>query len=86
MLQVLDPYAPGGFPDRLVQRVELDGVEVYSHDIAREPGSGWADIPLGKVGAGTKRMVVIQVKAINPDPGPAWGDAARTTFQLSRPN
>jgi hypothetical protein len=85
MLQVLDPYAPGGFPDQLVQRVDLDGVEVYSHDIARDPGSGWANIPLGNVGSATKRRVVIQVKAIQPAIGPAWGEAARTTFQLLRP-
>jgi hypothetical protein len=84
-LQVLDPYAPGGFPDRMLQRVEVDGAEVYSHDIAREPGSGWANIPLGNVGEGTKRKVVIEVKAIQPDPGPGWGSAAVTTFQLSRP-
>jgi hypothetical protein len=83
-LQVLDPYAPGGFPNRMLQRVEIDGVEVYSHDIAREPGSGWAKIPLGDVGAGTKRKVVIEVKAVQPDRGPGWGNAAVTTFQLSR--
>lgn len=83
-LQVLDPYAPGGFPDRMLQRVEIDGAEVYSHDIAKEPGSGWANIPLGNVGEGTKRKVVIEVKALRPDPGPGWGNAAVTTFQLSR--
>jgi hypothetical protein len=83
-LQVMDPYAPGGFPDRMLQRVEIDGVEVYSHDIAKEPGSGWANLPLGDVGEGTKRKVVIEVKAIRPDPGPGWGNAAVTTFQLSR--
>ncbi len=83
-LQVLDPYAPGGFPDRLLQRVEVDGREVFSHDIARDPGSGWADVPLGEVGAGTNKKVVIEVRAVRPDAGPGWGDAARTTFQLSR--
>jgi hypothetical protein len=83
-LQVLDSYAPGGFPDRMLQRVEIDGAEVYSHDIAKEPGSGWANVPLGNVGEGTKRRVVIEVKALRPDPGPGWGNAAVTTFQLSR--
>jgi hypothetical protein len=68
----------------MLQRVEIDGVEVYSHDIAKEPGSGWANIPLGDVGDGTKRKIGIEVKAIQPDPGAAWGDAAVTTFQLSR--
>lgn len=84
VLDVLDPYAPGGLPDRMLQRVEIDDVEVYSHDVAKDPGSGWAKIPLGDVGEGTKRKVVIEVKAIRPDPGPGWGTAAVTTFQLSR--
>jgi hypothetical protein len=83
-LEVLDPYAPGGFPDRMLQRVEIDGVEVFSHDIAKEPGSGWAHISLGNVGEGTRRKLVIEVKALHPDPGPGWGNAAVTTFQLSR--
>jgi len=84
MLQVLDPYAPGGLPGRMVQRVELDGVEVYSNDISAAPGSGQANIPLGNIGIGTKKKVVIEVKAIRPDPGAGWGDAAQTTFQLAR--
>jgi len=83
-LQVLDSYAPGGFPNRMVQRVEIDGVEVYLHDIAKDPGSGWASFPLGMVGPGTKRKVVIEVKAVEPDAGPGWGNAGVTTFQLSR--
>jgi hypothetical protein len=83
-LEVLDSYAPGGFPDRLLQRVEIDGVEIFSHDIAKEPGSGWARVPLGNVGEGTKRRLVIEVKAVRPDPGPGWGNVSVTTFQLSR--
>jgi hypothetical protein len=68
----------------MVQRVEVDGAEVLSHDIAQEPGTGWANIPLGLVGTGTRRRVVIEVRAIRPDPGADWSDAARTTFQLMR--
>ncbi len=49
----------------MVQRVEIDGEEVFSQDIAQEPGSGWANIPLGKVGAGTKKQVVIEVQALH---------------------
>jgi hypothetical protein len=86
ILQVLDPYAPGGLAGRMLQRVELDGVEVFSHDIAQEPGTGWANIPLGPVGAGTHRTVVIEVRAVNPDPGARWGDATQTEFQLSTAN
>ena len=84
MLQVLDSYAPGGLPGRMLQRVEIDGVEVYSHDIAESAGSGWANIPLGDVGMGTRKRVTIEVKALHPDPGANWGGAARTTFQLAR--
>ena len=83
-LRVLDPYAPGGLADRMLQRVEVDGVEVYSHDVAQDPGSGWARIPLGDVGAGTNRKVVIEVRALHPERGPGWGSAAVTTFQLWR--
>jgi hypothetical protein len=83
-LQVLDPYPNGSLAGRMLQRVELDGFEVLSHDIAQEPGVGWANIPLGEVGTGTKRKVRIEVRAIHPDPGAAWGNAAITTFRLSR--
>lgn len=82
ILQVFDPYAPGNLGGRMLQRVEIDGAEVYSHDIAEAPGSGWANIPLGNVGMGTRRKVAIEVKAIRPDPGANWGSAAETTFQL----
>jgi len=85
ILQVFDSYAPGGMGDRMVQSVALDGGEVWTHDIGREAGTGWANIPLGNVGAATKRQVVIAVKAVRPDPGADWGDAARTTFRLARP-
>jgi len=84
ILQVLDPYARGGLPNRMLQRVEVDGAEVYSHDVAKEPGTGWANVPLGDVGEGTRKKVVIEVKALQPDPGANWGSAAVTAFQLSR--
>jgi hypothetical protein len=83
VLQVLDPYAPGRLGGRMAQRVEIDGAEVFSQDFAQEPWSGWANIPLGNVGMGTKRSVVIEVKAINPDPGAGWGDKAQIAFQLA---
>jgi hypothetical protein len=85
MLQVMDDYPTGGLPGRMVQRVEVDGAEVFRHDIAQEPGSGWANIPLGDVGPATKKRVVIEVRALAPDPGAAWGEAAHTAFQLARP-
>ena len=59
--------------------------EVWSHDIAKEPGTGWASIPLGRIGAGSSHKIVVAVRALEPDAGAGWGDAARTTFQLIRP-
>ena len=85
VLQVLDSYPHGGLPDRIVQRVELDGTEVFSHDIAREPGTGWMNIPLGPVGTGTRKSVTVEVRAIRPDPGANWGGAAQTDFRIVRP-
>lgn len=82
-LEVLDSYAPGGLPDRFVQRVEVEGREVYSHDIAREAGTGWANVPLGTVPAGKKESVVVEVRAIRPDPGAVWGAAAVTGVRLA---
>jgi hypothetical protein len=79
-LQLEDPYAPGGYPDRIVQRVEVEGREVLRHDLAAEPGSGWFDIPIGGLPEGAS--VRVQVIAVRPDPGPAWGAAAATAMRL----
>ena len=68
----------------MAQRVELDGEEVYYQDIGQEPASGWANIPLGDAGAGTRRKVVIEVQALHPEPGGNWGFNARTGFRLVR--
>jgi hypothetical protein len=46
LLQVRDTYSAGGLPGRMVQRVQVDGVQVYAYDVGDEPWSGWADIPL----------------------------------------
>ena len=83
MLQVFDHYAPGGMGGRMVQRVELDGAEVLSHDIGLEPGTGWNNVPLGQAVAGAKRKVVIAVKALRPEPGQGWGEEGRVSFQLA---
>ncbi len=83
MLQVLCPSAAGALPGRMMLRIEFDGVEVYSRDMAASPTSGWADIPLGDVGKGTKGRVTIEVRAIQPDASAAWGITARTSFRLA---
>lgn len=77
-LRVHDPYAPGGLPGRMVQRVTVDGVEALVHDVAAEAGTGWSEIPLGP---GTKK-VLIEIAAVRPDPGAAWGEAVPTEIQL----
>ena len=84
VLQVFDPLPAGGLGGRMAQRVTLDGEEVYYQDLGEEPGSGWANIPLGNVGLGTKRMVVIEVDAIHPEPDANWGWNSRTSFRLAR--
>ena len=83
VLQVLDSYAPGGLPGRIVQAVAVDGAEVFSHDIAQTAGSGWANLPLGNVGLGMKRKVEIAVKAVHPDAGLGWGNAGSTSIRLA---
>lgn len=84
-LRLLDPYAPGGLPQRIVQRVLVDGREVFSHDVAAEPGSGWIEVPLGSAPPGTARTIRIELLAVRPDPGAAWGRATATSFELASP-
>jgi len=85
VLQVNDPFDPGGKEGRMAQRVQVDGEEVFYHDVGKEPGSGWANVPLGNVGAGTKKKVTIEVDAIHPEPGGNWPWNSRTGLQLARP-
>jgi hypothetical protein len=84
VIQLHDGYAPGGLPDRMHLRVAVDGREALRRDLAAEPGTGWIDVPVGTVGAGTKREVLIEVAAVRPDPGASWGKAANVRFRLVR--
>jgi hypothetical protein len=83
VLRILDPYAPGGSPGRMVQRVVVDGREALVHDVAAEPGSGWTEIPLGKPGPDRRTALTIELAAVQPDPGISWGREASTTFELA---
>jgi hypothetical protein len=85
ILRLLDPYAPGGLPGRVMQRVTVDGRDVFVHDVAAEPGSGWTEIPLPATTSGKGTAVRIELTAIRPDPGAAWGRATATPFELSQP-
>jgi hypothetical protein len=82
VLLVRDGYATGGVPDRMVQRVEVDGREVWSHDIGSEAWEGWQEVDLGETRPGQGRAVRIQIAAVRPDPGAAWGWAAATEIQV----
>lgn len=82
-LQVLDPYEPGGLPDRMRIEVRVQGVPTLLYDIAAEPGSRWLSVPL-PASPGSHPAVRLTVLAVRPDPGAGWGRAARTTFRLTR--
>jgi len=79
-LRIEDSYARGGFPGRIEQRVEIDGREVFRHDIAAEPGAGWAEIAVPP----RALEVEIGILAVRPDPGWGWGTASRTSFEFVR--
>ncbi|HEY2291535.1 MAG TPA: hypothetical protein VGM86_12615 [Thermoanaerobaculia bacterium] len=83
VIRLLDPYAPGGSPGRMVQRALVDGREVLVHDVAAEPGSGWTEIPLGTLPPGRRTAIRIELVAVQPDPGIPWGRQASTSFELA---
>jgi hypothetical protein len=83
VIRLLDPYAPGGSPGRMVQRVVVDGREVLVHDVAAEPGSGWTEIPLARPGPGHRTTIRIELEAVRPDPDISWGQQAGTSFELA---
>jgi hypothetical protein len=82
-VEVLDGYAPGGYPGRMTQRVEIDGREVVSHDIAAASWTGWKGAPTGVVAPGQAKRVRIEVVAEKPEPGLYWGPAGSTRIRVS---
>ncbi len=83
-LRIEDPYAPGGFPGRILERVSIDGREVFSHDLAAEPGAGWFEVPLTRAGLPAPSRVSFEILAVRPDPGWAWGAASAASFELGK--
>ncbi len=81
-IRLNDPYAPGGSPGRMVQRVVVDGREVHVHDMAGQPGSGWSEIPVRPARTGGRTSIVVEVAAVQPDSWMSWGSAAGTSFEL----
>lgn len=83
-LLIQDGYARGGLPGRIVQRVEVEGGGSWSHDLAAEGWEGWSQVPLGEAWPGVTRKVRIQIAAVQPDPGAAWGTVAGTEIRVIR--
>jgi len=83
-LRIEDPFATGSLPGRILERVSIDGREVFSHDLAAEPGAGWLEVPLTRAGFPAPSRVSFEIRAIAPDPGWAWGAASAASFELAR--
>ena len=82
-LQIRDPYTPAGVPKKIIKRVLLDGQEIFRNDLAAQLVNGWFEVPLGLVGKGTQRAILIEIMAIRPDPGYPWGNVSKTEFRLA---
>ena len=82
-IELLDNYAPGGLPGRMLQRAAIEGGRAVSHDIAADPGTGWWETPAVPIGAGATRRVLVEIEAVAPEAGMAWGPAAGTRFRVS---
>ena len=72
VIRLLDPYAPAGSPGRMMQRVRVDGREVFIHDAAGKPWSGWSEVPLERLGQGKETAILIEISG-----------AAGTTVELA---
>ncbi len=67
----------------MMKRVVLDGQEIFRNNLSTQGGGGWCDVPLGLVGKGRQRTVLIEIMAIRPDPGYPWGNVSKTEFRLA---
>src|SRR6185369_6145508 len=79
-LRLEDAYAPSGYTGRVVDRVAADGRELLLHDVGGPEGATWLSVPLGSA-----RRVTIEILAIRPDPGWAWGAASAASFEIGKP-
>jgi hypothetical protein len=79
-LRLEDAYAASGFTGRVLERVTGDGRELLRHDVGGPEGATWLSVPLG--GA---RRVTVEILAVNPDPGWAWGAASAAGFEIGKP-
>lgn len=82
LVEVEDAYAAGDHPGRMLQSVEVEGSEVWRHDLGAIAWSGWSPVALGLPPAGASRQVRVTIEALRPDPGAAWGPASATRVRL----
>jgi hypothetical protein len=80
---ILDEYEHGDVPGRVVQRVHVDDHEVLVHDIGKRAGTGWNNVQLLGSEATNKVQVDIEVRAVAPDPGAAWGQASTSALRFT---
>jgi hypothetical protein len=79
-LRLEDPYAPSGYTGRVLERVDADGHELLRHDVGGPEGATWLAVPLRD-----SRRVTIEILAVRPDPGWAWGPASASGFEIGKP-
>ena len=84
ILRLRDAYSPGGWPDRMIARVFVDGRQILRRDLAGEPGSGWFEVPLHAPDEPVPSVVTVEEVAINPDPGMFWGPSCPLDFAFRR--
>jgi hypothetical protein len=78
-----DSYPHGGLPDRIVLRVSTDEKILLRHDMGDKPYTGDMTVSLGNLSSGENREVVVELLAVNPDPGAFWGSAAPVTMKVT---
>jgi len=81
-VEVYDGYERGGYPGRILQVVTAQGEIVLEHDMGATSGQGWVDSRLITIPVGQSIPLVLEILAVEPDPGWEWGAASLTTFQL----
>ena len=79
-LRLEDAYAPSGYTGRVLERVAADGRELLRHDVGGPEGATWLSVPLGSA-----RRVTVEILAVHPDPGWAWGAASAAGFEIGKP-
>ncbi len=84
ILRLKDTYSPGGWPDRMIARVKVDGRQILRRDLAAAPGGGWIEVPLHASDEPPPSVVAIEEVAVNPDAGAYWGPSCPLDFAFRR--